>query len=33
MEMNNFKFDWICLDEEEFEIMKEENPKVDSFTI
>ncbi|CAD8105507.1 unnamed protein product [Paramecium primaurelia] len=33
MEMNNFKFDWICLNEEEFEIMKDENPKVDSFTI
>ncbi|CAD8119945.1 unnamed protein product [Paramecium sonneborni] len=33
MEMNNFKFDWITLDEEEQEVMKQDSPKTYNFTI
>lgn len=31
--MNNLKFDWIRLNEVEFEIMKEESSKLYTFTI
>ncbi|CAD8209062.1 unnamed protein product [Paramecium octaurelia] len=33
MDMSNFKFDWICLDEEEFEVMNQDNIKSYAFTI
>ncbi|CAD8125155.1 unnamed protein product [Paramecium sonneborni] len=33
MEMNNFKFDWICLEEQEFEVMREENEKIYKISI